>query len=194
MAARTLLMISLAAMLGACGGEEEKPACCAIEPKAKCESELLGAGVTHAELSILLGSAEQVCPSEQLSEARIREIMPIWTASESCRLTHGYGRLNALDAGLCSARSRADAPPLPPGVDINVATACAAGLVARGVDESELWIVLGAPDGVCPNNGVSEKRLRDIIAKDWGPARCTQFTQTQMLTALESGACGGDAG
>lgn len=184
----------LASALAACGEKEEDIACCAIEPKAKCESELLGNGVTHAELSLLLGSAERICPSAEISEARIREIAPIWAASDSCRLTRGYDRLGALQAGLCSPRAIADAPPLPPGVDLEVATTCTTGLVARGVNEAELWIVLGAPEGVCPKAGITEQRLRDIIAKDWAPASCTQFTAAQMLNAMNAGACGGDAG
>lgn len=190
---RAILTLPLALLLSACG-EEEKPACCAIKPSATCEGELLGAGVTHAEVAILLGASEYVCPSDTLSEARIREIAPIWTGSDACKLTHGFGRLSALDAGLCPVQSRTDAPPLPPGVDINVATACAAGLVTRGITEPELWLVMGSPDGVCPNNGVTEKRLRDIIAKDWDAASCTQFSKEQMLHALDTGACGGDAG
>lgn len=192
MLVRALLAIAFAAALTACG-EKEEPDCCAIEPKSKCESELAGAGVTDAETELLMGAAPTICPSSTLSEARIRELRPIWLATSSCAQARGYDRLGALDAGLCSVRSLADAPPLPDGVDVQVATTCAAGLAARGVKETELWLVLGEPAGVCPNNGVTEQRLRSIIADDWAPAGCTQFSKDQMLHALETGACGGDA-
>ncbi|MEQ1784964.1 MAG: hypothetical protein ABMA14_26765, partial [Hyphomonadaceae bacterium] len=169
-------------------------ACCAILPSAKCEGDLLSAGVTHSELAILQGTEEAICPSATLSESRIRELGAIWAASPSCRQTRTLNRTQALDGGLCSVRSLADAPPLPDGVDQQVAATCAAGLVARGVSEPELWIVIGDPAGVCPNNGVTEQRLRKIIADDWAPASCTQFTKEQMLHALDTGACGGNAG
>ncbi len=188
------LMVSAAALLAGCGGEEENPACCAILPSAKCEGDMLSAGVTHSELNILMGAEDAICPSATLSEARIRELGALWWASASCRQTRQLDRVRALDGGLCPVRSEADAPPLPAGVDQQVAATCAAGLVARGVSEPELWIVIGEPAGVCPNNGVSEQRLRKIIANDWGVASCTQFTQEQMLHALDSGACGGNAG
>lgn len=191
---RALMIATLAGSLAACGGEEERTDCCAIEPRAKCESDLLGNGVTNAEMGVLLGPSEMICPSELMSEARIREITPIWNASASCKVERGPGRLSALEGGVCPARSLADAPPLPAGVALEVATACTAGLAARGLSDAELWLVLGAPEGVCPNNGVTEQRLREIIAKDWAPASCTQFTAEQMLKALNSGACGGNAG
>jgi len=196
---RTILMlsgltISAVLVLSACGETEPEIACCAIEPRAKCDGDLLGAGVTREELSVLTGPAEWICPSGTLNEARIREIAPIWAASESCRVTRGSARLSALDGGLCPARSGADAPPLPPGVDLQVATTCAAGLAARGLAEAELWLVLGAPDAVCPKNGINERRIREIVAKDWAPANCTQFTAEQMLAAMNAGACDGDAG
>lgn len=190
MGLRVLLVIGIAALLGACG-EEEKPACCAIEPKAKCEGELGGNGVSPSERALLMGSDEMICPSAELSETRIRELAKIWEAAESCQAARGYGRLRALDAGLCPVRSMADGPALPPGVDQAVATNCATGLVARGIKEAELWLVLGAPEKVCPKGDVTEARIRDIVGKDWGPAGCTQFTAAQMLTALDSGACGG---
>lgn len=191
---RALMIGTFALTLASCGGEEETPDCCAIVPRAKCEGDLLGNGVTHAEMSMLLGASDTVCPSEILSEVRIREIAPIWAASASCKADRGSDRLSALDSGICPARSLADAPPLPAGVGLEVATACTAGLAARGLSDAELWLVLGAPVGVCPNNGVTEQRLRDIIAKDWAPASCTQFTAEQMLKAMNSGACGGNAG
>jgi hypothetical protein len=82
----------------------------------------------------------------------------------------------------------------PPGVDPQVAAACSSGLVTRGLEENELWLITHEPDGVCPNMGVTEARIREIIAKDWDAAGCTQYTREQMLNALNSGHCGGDAG
>jgi hypothetical protein len=82
----------------------------------------------------------------------------------------------------------------PPGVDLSLASACSAGLVSRGLEEEELFLIMHEPAGVCPNMGVSEARIREIIAKDWDAAGCTQYTKDQMLHALNSGACGGDAG
>lgn len=72
--------------------------------------------------------------------------------------------------------------------------ACAAGLKARGVKDNEIWVMMHEPDGVCPNMGVDEARIRAIISNDWEAAGCVQFTAQQMLHALDSGACGGDAG
>ncbi len=79
-------------------------------------------------------------------------------------------------------------------VDVAVAETCVAGLVSRGLSENEIWLVAREPEGVCPNLGIAEPRIREIIAKDWDAAGCTQFTKEQMLHALDSGACGGDAG
>lgn len=82
----------------------------------------------------------------------------------------------------------------PSDIDLKVASACSAGLVTRGLQEEELFVIMHEPAGVCPNMGVSEARIREIIAKDWDAAGCTQYTKEQMLNALNSGACGGDAG
>lgn len=82
----------------------------------------------------------------------------------------------------------------PSDIDLKVASVCSAGLVTRGLQEEELFVIMHEPDGVCPNMGVSEARIREIIAKDWDAAGCTQYTKEQMLHALNSGACGGDAG
>ena len=71
---------------------------------------------------------------------------------------------------------------------------CVAGLKARGLKENELWVMLHTPDGICPNVGVEEARIREILAKDWEAAGCKVHTPKEMLRALESGACGGDAG
>lgn len=188
MAVRALLIVGFTALLAACG-EKEEPACCAIEPRAKCESELMGAGLTRSEITVLMGSGDMVCPSDTLSETRIREIAKVWEAADACQASRGYDRLRALDAGLCPVRSMADAPALPPGVDAATATQCATGLIARHVQEAEAWLLLGAPEKVCPTDGISEARIRDIIGKDWGPAGCMQFTPAQMLHALDSGSC-----
>jgi hypothetical protein len=62
------------------------------------------------------------------------------------------------------------------------------------VKDNEIWVMMHEPDGVCPNMGVDEARIRAIISNDWEAAGCVQFTAQQMLHALDSGACGGDAG
>ncbi len=82
----------------------------------------------------------------------------------------------------------------PSDIDLKVASACSAGLVTRGLEEEELFVIMREPVGVCPNMGVTEARIREIIAKDWDAAGCTQYTKEQMLHALNTGACGGDAG
>ena len=69
------LILSTALLLAACGESEPEIACCAIEPKAKCEGDMLGAGLTRSEVELLLGPAEWICPSGTLSEARIRETL-----------------------------------------------------------------------------------------------------------------------
>jgi hypothetical protein len=71
---------------------------------------------------------------------------------------------------------------------------CVAGLKARGLKDNELWVMLHTPDGICPNVGVEEPRIREILAKDWEAAGCKVHTPKEMLKALDGGACGGDAG
>jgi hypothetical protein len=186
--------IVLALSLAACGSEEPETPCCAIEPQHQCRNDLVSAGVTPAEIELLLSNVENICPSAQISEARIRELAPIWVESEACRTAGGYGRLRALEGGLCSIRSGFDQPFVPDGVSPQAVTDCATGLVGRGITEAEFNIVMREPAAICPNTGVSEDRLREIITRDWPAAGCTQLTQEQMLAALNSGACGGDAG
>ncbi len=71
---------------------------------------------------------------------------------------------------------------------------CAAGLKAKGLTEDELRIMLGPMAGVCPNVGIDEARIRQILSTVWTGAGCTQHTPAEVLKTLESGACGGDAG
>lgn len=75
--------LSLAALLvlSACG-EQEEVACCAIEPKAKCESALHGIGVNAAEKSVVLGQ-RPVCPASSISAERLQELDAQWPAA--CR-------------------------------------------------------------------------------------------------------------
>ena len=78
--------VSLAALLVLCAcGQEEEIACCAIEPKAKCESALHGMGVSEQEQSVLLGP-RPVCPGPSLSAQRISELDAKWPAA--CREAH----------------------------------------------------------------------------------------------------------
>ena len=72
--------------------------------------------------------------------------------------------------------------------------ACRRGLIEKGLSEAELEIMLGPMAGVCPNNGVSEGRIREILDTIWTPAGCHQHGPIEVAKALDSGACGGDAG
>ncbi len=191
---RTFLCGIALALLAGCGGAREDAACCAIAPAARCVSDLLKAGLTPEQVAIVTGPSDAICPSPILPEATLRGAVAAWP--DACRTTNGASPLAGLDSGRCAggAAISMDGLAPPPGVDPKVATACAGGLRARGVKENELWLVMREPDGACPNNGVDEARIREIITKDWNAAGCTQFTQQQMLHALNSGACGGDAG
>ena len=181
------------ALLAGCGGGKEDVACCAIEPKATCASELLKAGVTREQVAILTGPAETVCPSTACRKRRCAVSPPHGLRPAAQLMALGVWRrwraaaaagMRPRDGWLCpAARCR------PEGC-----SACASGLAARGAKPNELWLLLREPDGACPNNGVDEARIREIIARDWDAAGCTQFIQDQMLHALNSGACGGDAG
>jgi hypothetical protein len=82
-------------LLCACGAEEEV-ACCAIEPKAKCESALHGMGVTEAENSVVLGQ-RPVCPAASISAERLSELDAMWP--QSCRDAGIAPPL--IDAGRC---------------------------------------------------------------------------------------------
>lgn len=82
----------------------------------------------------------------------------------------------------------------PPAADPALAAACTTGLKARGLQTNELMLMAHTPDGICPNNGVTEARIREILDKDWEAAGCRQYSKTEMLKALTTGACGGDAG
>jgi hypothetical protein len=66
-------------------GQEEEVACCAIEPKAKCEAALHGLGVSEDEQAILLGP-RPVCPGPSLSAERISELDAKWP--DACRDAH----------------------------------------------------------------------------------------------------------
>jgi hypothetical protein len=83
---------------------------------------------------------------------------------------------------------------LPPAAEPALAAACTNGLKARGLQANELMLMAHTPDGICPNNGVTEARIREILDKDWEAAGCRQYSKAEMLKALTTGACGGDAG
>lgn len=192
---RLSFLLAAAALLSACGEKEEEVACCAIEPKAKCESELLGAGATREEIEILTHGGD-VCPSATLTADRIRELDAAWPAS--CRGSGAMSPAYAMSSGQCDATAGSgvslnDLTPAP-GVDVQKWAACGTGLKARGLTDSELWVMLHTPAYACPNVGVDEARIRAIIANDWEQAGCTTSTKAEMLSALETGKCGGDAG
>jgi hypothetical protein len=87
--------------------------------------------------------------------------------------------------------------PLPALVDMSPTDsmpACRSGLIAKGLNEAELEIMLGPMAGVCPSMGVSEGRIREILNTIWTQAGCHQHGPIEVARALDSGACGGDAG
>ena len=89
------------------------------------------------------------------------------------------------------------APPSLATADMSLTDsmpACEKGLKAKGLTEPELHIMLGPMAGVCPNNGVSEGRIREILTTIWTQAGCHQHGPIEVAKALDSGACGGDAG
>ncbi len=103
-----------------------------------------------------------------------------------------------MSSGQCAATAGSsvslnDLTPAP-GVDVQKWAACGTNLKARGLTDSELWVMLHTPAYACPNVGVDEARIRAIIANDWDQAGCTTSTKAEMLSALETGKCGGDAG
>lgn len=77
-----LILPAILLALPACSGPEDEPACCAIEPMAKCESALHGMGVSEAEQAVLLGP-RPVCPTADISLARLRELDTQWP--QACR-------------------------------------------------------------------------------------------------------------
>jgi len=93
-------LAAAALLLSACAPEKEEPACCAIEPKAKCESQLHGAGISRAEFDALKAEGG-ACPSPAMSEARIREIAKAADTPE-CRAWIGQVNLSKLDSGACA--------------------------------------------------------------------------------------------
>lgn len=189
MLVRTLFVLSFLAALSACG-EEEKPACCAIEPKAKCDAALHGLKVTQEEHEAMFGPGK-ACPSAVMSMERIRELDSQWP--QACRESGSWGPLQRLNETTCPDVSLSTISA-PVGVDQQTWSACGAGLKARGLKDNELWVMLHHWSEICPNAGVTETRIREILDKDWEAAGCTFATKTEMLKPLEAGACGGDAG
>jgi hypothetical protein len=192
---RVVLMAALLAALAACAPKAEEKPCCAINTKALCESKLHAAGVTEDEQRVVI-TAEGACPTAAMSEARIREIANLIDASGCPQIT-GHIVLAKLEAKACRASPVPEPAALRDG-DYTVnnpdeTAACQAGLRARGLKDNEMWLMMHTPDGVCPNGGVGEKRIREIVGF-WRAAGCTKHTPAEMLHALESGACGGDAG
>jgi hypothetical protein len=102
---RTPLILLLSVVLSSCGAEDEDIACCAIAPKAKCESALYGMGVARAEAAELMRGA--ACPSETLGEDRIRELDGNWP--EECRVA-GFAS-PAMRMDLCPPASEAATVP-----------------------------------------------------------------------------------
>lgn len=107
------LALASTALLAACGEKEEDIACCAIEPKAKCDSELMGIGVTPAEMS-LIRSGDRICPTMDFTAERIREIDAKWPAS--CRASGAISPGYAMAAGLCQPAAEIEPTPTDPPI------------------------------------------------------------------------------
>jgi len=105
---RAAVFILAISLLAACGEKEEDIAYCAIEPKAKCDGELMGLGVTPAEMAIIR-SGDRICPSMDLSAERIRELDVQWPAA--CRASGAVSPAYAMSSGQCSAAEPAPASP-----------------------------------------------------------------------------------
>lgn len=190
---RAFLFAALLALPAGCGGKEQDVDCCAIPPQAGCTADLLKAGLNAAEIAMVTGAPDAICASAALAREALTRAAAAWP--ETCRIALGAVPPAAAAVAKCALQDqpvRAVAAPAGAGADL--AAACASGLAARGLTDNELSLVLKAPEGVCPNAGVDERRIREIIARDWDAAGCTQFTREEMLRALDSGACGGDAG
>lgn len=117
MTLRTMTSAFLTLTLAACSGAEDPDTpCCAILPKNQCQDGLSQAGLTNAELELLLGPVDKVCPSTTLSEARIRKLAAIWNVSQACGAARGRDRLLALDSGLCAIQTGLKGPVAAEGL------------------------------------------------------------------------------
>jgi hypothetical protein len=90
------LMPLILLVITACGEPEGDLACCAIEPKAKCDAALHAMGVTTLEQAALR-AAGPLCPSDALSATRIRQLDSQWP--QACREA-GFSA-PMIDAGRC---------------------------------------------------------------------------------------------
>lgn len=191
---RAALLLAFTATLTACGESEPAPerACCAIVPKAKCEGALGGLGVSRQEQDALFGP-DAVCPSSVMTVKRLRELDGNWP--QECREAWMMSPLLGLDSPTCHKNDVSlDELEPPAGVDLQAWVACGKGLKARGLKDNEIWAVMQKSDSICPTKGVTEARIREIIANDWPAASCTYATKEAMLKALDAGVCSEDAG
>lgn len=66
--------------------------------------------------------------------------------------------------------------------------ACQAGLKSHGLKDSELWVMMHEPAGICPGNGVTEARIRQILGF-WTASGCTKHTPQEMSRAIDTHTC-----
>jgi hypothetical protein len=66
--------------------------------------------------------------------------------------------------------------------------ACQAGLRAKGLKENEMWVMMHEPAKICPGNGVSAARIRQI-AGFWEAAGCKVHTPKEITSAVDKGTC-----
>ena len=107
------LTLASTALLSACGEKDEDIACCAIDPKAKCDSELMSIGITSAEMAIIR-SGDRICPTMDLTAERIREIDAKWPAS--CRASGAISPAYAMSSGLCRPAAEIEPTPTDPPI------------------------------------------------------------------------------
>lgn len=69
---------------------------------------MIEGGATPAEMDIIQGPVEPLCPSEALGEARLAELQPIWVLSAACRAVGRAARFSAVRSGLCETKGPSD--------------------------------------------------------------------------------------
>ena len=149
------------------------------------------------ELRLLLGVAAVALAACSRGEAPDE---PVTVSSEAPAVATRDGPASTPAPTNVIPPQSADAPtqqPLPVLADMSPTDsmpACRRGLIGKGLNEAELDIMLGPMAGVCPNTSVSEGRIREILNTIWTPAGCHQHSPIEVAKALDSGACGGDAG
>ena len=153
------------------------------------------------ELRLLLGVAAAgllltACSPEEASEeaVKVTSEAPAGNSSQDPGLATDQRPGNVVPPQSAEQPAQQPLPVLADMSPTDSMPACRRGLIDKGLNEAELEIMLGPMAGVCPNNGVSEGRIREILDTIWTRAGCRQHGPIEVARALDSGACGGDAG